>query len=824
MLPQTLPFLYKAPFTPTYRNIVINEIMADPTPVVDLPEAEFVELYNTTDQAINLNGYTFTDGSSTAKLGNIILAPHGYLIICSTTFAPLFTPFSQVAGLSSFPSLNNSGETLTLRNAVGKVIDKVTYALSWYNDGDKDDGGWTLEQINSFTTCNNAVNWLASSDVAGGTPGRQNAVYSQAPDHTAPALVSVQVLSSSQIELTFSETMDSLLLKSGTYTIDNHLSVAAVQAIAPKYTSVRLMLGSPIEAGILYTITLSGLADCPGNPLPESKASFGTGRTPGYHQLLITEIMADESPRVGLPEAEYIELYNPTDQLLSLSGLTFSDDNATVKLSDRLIYPKEYLVLCASSAVEKLAPYGKTMSVSGFSLNNSGEQLMLRNNQGQLIFSVRYSPDWYQSKEKADGGWSLEMIDMNYACVEAGNWSASENLAGGTPGKINSVQAAKPDLKAPGLLKVFVESTTIISLLFDEKLDTATAALGSMYEVTGNQVMAAKLINPQLMLVQLTLSQPLLPKQLYTVTVQGIKDCSGNISGRLRSSAFALPEQADSADVIINEVLFNSRTGGVDFVEVYNRSDKYINLKNWQLADVSRDSIVNHKLIASEDEVLAPAGYKVFTTNGNILKEHYPKAREAHFWPMKSMPSYLDDAGSVVLLNNLQQVSDRFDYSEKMHFTLIDDVSGVSLERISPGAKTNLPGSWHSAASTEGYATPGYRNSQAMELHPIKQAFSIHPPVFTPDDDGQQDFAIFNYLLDQQGAMASLVIYDAEGRQVRTLANNVLLSTEGFFSWDGTNDRGEKVRVGRYIVWFTLFNMQGRKQAFKETVVVGARF
>jgi flagellar hook assembly protein FlgD len=56
------------------------------------------------------------------------------------------------------------------------------------------------------------------------------------------------------------------------------------------------------------------------------------------------------------------------------------------------------------------------------------------------------------------------------------------------------------------------------------------------------------------------------------------------------------------------------------------------------------------------------------------------------------------------------------------------------------------------------------------------------------------------------------------------LANNVLLATEGLFSWDGTNDKGEKVRTGRYIVYFTLFDMQGKKQIFKETVVVGARF
>jgi hypothetical protein len=618
--------------------------------------------------------------------------------------------------------------------------------------------------------------------------------------------------------------MDSLLLKSGSYIIGNNISVSAAYAIAPEYTSVRLDLNSALEAGKIYTVTLSGLADCPGNPLPLSRAAFGVGRNPVYHQLIITEVMADESPRVGLPEAEYVELYNPTDQLLSLSGVTFTDDNATVKLGERLIYPKEYLILCASGAVEKLTPYGKTMSVSGFSLNNSGEQLTLRNNQGQLIYSVKYSPDWYQSKEKSDGGWSLEMIDMTYACVEAGNWLASENMAGGTPGKINSVQSARPDLKSPQLVKVTVQSPTNLLLKFDEKLDSTTATLSNLYTVSGNQVWVAKPISPQFIQVQLTLSQALSPKQLYTVVVQNMKDCSGNISGRLESARFALPQQADSADVIINEVLFNSRVGGVDFVEVYNRSDKYINLKNWQLANVSNDSIANHKVISMEDEVLAPAGYKVFTINSKIVKEHYPKSMEENFWLMKSMPTYADKAGSVVLINNLQKFSDRFDYLEKMHFTLIDDKSGVSLERLSPDANSHSSSSWHSAASTEGYATPGYRNSQAIEALQSEQAFTIDPPVFTPDDDGQNDLTTFNYKFNQQGNMATLVIYDAEGRQVRTLANNVLLSTEGFFSWDGTNDRGEKARTGRYIVYFTLFNMQGKKQAFKETVVVGARF
>ncbi len=51
-------------------------------------------------------------------------------------------------------------------------------------------------------------------------------------------------------------------------------------------------------------------------------------------------------------------------------------------------------------------------------------------------------------------------------------------------------------------------------------------------------------------------------------------------------------------------------------------------------------------------------------------------------------------------------LSDHFAYREQMHFDLLKDKEGVSLERLSPDGASDDPRNWHSAASAVGYATP----------------------------------------------------------------------------------------------------------------------
>jgi hypothetical protein len=89
----TTNFTYLAPVTVGYKDIVINELFADPSPVINLTNSEFVELYNRSSNTFNLNGLKLSDSYSAAgaTLGNYVMPPNSYVIICPIADTAQFT-------------------------------------------------------------------------------------------------------------------------------------------------------------------------------------------------------------------------------------------------------------------------------------------------------------------------------------------------------------------------------------------------------------------------------------------------------------------------------------------------------------------------------------------------------------------------------------------------------------------------------------------------------------------------------------------------------------------------------------------------------------
>jgi hypothetical protein len=310
----------------------------------------------------------------------------------------------------------------------------------------------------------------------------------------------------------------------------------------------------------------------------------------------------------------------------------------------------------------------------------------------------------------------------------------------------------------------------------------------------------------------------------YTVTATNIRDCSGNtIDQEHNTATFALPGKADSLDVIINEILFNPTPTGVDFVEVVNISDKFFNLKNWSLASFEDDgTIKSTKVITDQDIMLEPGAYKVFTEDGNILKSEYIQAREENFL-QTSIPPMNDDAGTIILLNPDGNAIDSVSYTDQQHSPLLKDTEGVSLERIEATLPSGDVQNWRSAASSVGFATPGYRNSNTTDAQYTDDNITVDPEIFIPIY-GTPAFTQIRYRFDQGGYTANARIYDAQGHLIKELARNESLSTEGFLRWDGDRDNGLKARVGQYMLWLEIFNPQGTLKTYRKRIVITEKF
>ena len=188
------------------------------------------------------------------------------------------------------------------------------------------------------------------------------------------------------------------------------------------------------------------------------------------------------------------------------------------------------------------------------------------------------------------------------------------------------------------------------------------------------------------------------------------------------------------------------------------------------------------------------------------------------------MPSFPDDKGVVVLLNAQGVIVDELRYDAKWHFKLLDNEEGISLERIDYNKPTQSKDNWHSAASTAGFGTPTYQNSQFRADVQLQGEITATPRTFSPDNDGTDDYTTVGYQMTELGYVANITIFDAGGRPVKNLAKNATLALQGSFRWDGLDDKMNKLPIGTYIIYTEVFNLNGKKKSFKNPVVLARRF
>lgn len=546
------------------------------------------------------------------------------------------------------------------------------------------------------------------------------------------------------------------------------------------------------------------------------------------YDIVIEEIMADPSPQVGLPANEWIELKNTTATPVNLQNWRIGDATGqSGPMPNFTLQPDSFVIVCTGSAVAAMSAFGTAFSVTSFpSLDNDGDQLFIRAANGRTIHAVAYTSGWYQNELKKEGGWTLEMVDTKNPCTGSSNWAASSNTTGGTPGKRNSVDGTNTDATPPQLKRAYTTDNSTIVLVFDEPVDSTIGATLANYSIDGGATLiSAAAIAPLFNLVQLKTSSPLTTNTVYNITASGIKDCKGNSIGNANKARVGLPVDAATGEWIINEILFNPRSNGYDFVEFFNNSNKIFDASKLYIANRNSSGIISSlKPLSTVPFYIFPGDYIVETEDADNLSMQYLVKNPDNVLAISSPPSFSDDEGTVLALNFQGNVIDEVKYKDDWHFKLIDNAEGVSIERIDPSGISQDAANWHSAASTAGYGTPTYKNSQYKLVNSINATIEVTPKVFSPDNDGRDDIASIQYAVTEPGFIANVTIFNAAGNPIRNLVRNGTLGLSGYWNWDGLDDKGLKLPVGTYIIYTEIFNLQGKKQHFKTTTVLARKF
>lgn len=584
---------------------------------------------------------------------------------------------------------------------------------------------------------------------------------------------------------------------------------------------VWLTFGQPFTPNEKNTIIIAGVADVFGNQLNNAVVDFYYYRA-GRYDVVIDEIFADPSPQIGLPGQKFIELKNVAAFPVDLHNWQVRSGGNVAVLPRAELLPDSFLIVTTSAGLNNYIPFGNTIAVPNFpALNISGAEISLYDNEGNAIHAVRYDQETYGNPLKKDGGFSLEMVNTHNGCSDATNWVASKDPSGGTPGRRNSVDSRESSGREISVVNAWLEKPDRLVLKMSKTVDSASSVQKANYAISdGLQIKQIESASPFFNLIKIVLTEPVVSNKIYSIKVNNLYDCTASKIGSKNAAQFGISETPVEKDIVINEILSEPRTVDAEYLELYNCSERIFDASQLFIANRNTAGLPSSiTQISSEPRLLFPGAFLLITREPEATIRDYPFADASAILKMNSLPSIPNDKGVVLILDRQGNIIDEISYDKNWHFPLIKDKKGVSLERISyngPSDKTNF----HSASREMNYGTPGTKNSQNKSDDTGAVNFTISPEIFSPDNDGRDDFLTIYYNFAAPGYITNIKIFDASGRLVRYLEKNAISGVSGYYRWDGLDDKNQKLAQGIYIIYFESFNEAGQKIIHKKAVVL----
>jgi len=429
--------------------VVFNEVMYHPQTGDNV---EWVELYNQMGIDIDISGWSLQGGVEYTFPPDTIIGAGDYMVVASApelllNQAPLgalvFGPFTG--------KLSNNGETLYLVNNSGRLLNEIGYRDSGDWPVAPDGSGVSLAKLNPDRESDNPANWTWSEQV-GGSPGAENFSSNEAP---------IQLVRFNEMASVTDDVFYLELVNIGDTTLNlNGLLIEVQGGVEAAYECSDMML----ESGNTFWLSEADLGFIPGKGdrvflwsahgrLLDAVLADDTlrGRYPdGTGPWLYPEAATWGAPNVfaicqdivineimyhpmGLPEAEesnsWVELYNRGMETVDMSNWSFTEGIGYNFPIDTTLEPGEYLVVAKDAAwLSNLFPDAHIIGDFNGNLSNEGEELVLSDQHGNTVDTIRYYDDGTWAEYADGGGCSLELIEPRANNNRAEAWAASNEL------------------------------------------------------------------------------------------------------------------------------------------------------------------------------------------------------------------------------------------------------------------------------------------------------------------------------------------------------------------------------------------------------------
>jgi hypothetical protein len=501
------------------------------------------------------------------------------------------------------------------------------------------------------------------------------------------------------------------------------------------------------------------------------------------HAQLITEILSDPTPSHGLPEYEFLEIFNPYPHILPLKGYRLHYGQSTAIFPEFDLLPGTYAIVCRSNRVQDFTPYGPVIPLPNFSLPNAGALLLLVNAEGITVDEVHYREDWLRGRE----GYSLERIDLSQPCLQGTNWAPSLDPAGGSPGRPNT---HIPPLEPPTtnlLARYWTDST--LTLHFSQPL------LLPDHDVLleGGELLSLSLSDPQtLHLIYRTGNE-----KKIILHLRSLKDCRGTLIPP-QTLLFETYTPPDIGAVFISEIAYDAEFP--DYVEI--KAEVPVNLEGWTLSRLRGQ--VEERIVLST-HYLSPQTYTVFSADTAGILMAFPQAKNmVQVLPFLRLPA---DSATLVLRRPDGKTYDRVHYHTRLHAPLIPNKKGVALERSQFD-----PPVWYSSPTDRGYGSPGTENADPGGGD---FGFWTEPKAFDP----HTETTAIKYAFPFTGLQAQILLLDRYGGRVKTFSQDFTLGGKGEIPWDGTGDAGAVVPNGLYVFAIQVYGKELRRVFYTKILV-----